>query len=88
MAVGLGAAMVDEDAQHKLVDNERLKLLATFVNGMGRATFAVGGLAPLISGLYGESGLTRSVVLTSTVCFSAAFVLHYAASLFLRRLLP
>lgn len=79
---------MDDDAQRKLVNNERLKLLATFVNGMGIATFAVGGLAPLISSIYGPLGLTSFVVLTSAICFLAAFILHYAGSLFLRRLLP
>lgn len=79
---------MDEEAQRKLVNNERLKLLATFVNGIGVATFAVGGLAPFMSGLSGSDGLTRGVALTSLVCFLAAFVLHYAGSLFLRRLIP
>ncbi|MGF9562354.1 amino acid transporter [Neorhizobium sp. JUb45] len=79
---------MDEDAQRKLVNNERLKLLATFVNGIGVATFAVGGLAPMISGFYAEAGITVSVLLTSTVCILGAFALHYAASRFLRRLVP
>ncbi|MDP9839057.1 VIT1/CCC1 family predicted Fe2+/Mn2+ transporter [Neorhizobium huautlense] len=76
------------DDRSKLVNNERLKLLATFVNGMGLATFAIGGLGPLISSIYGPHGLTRPVAILSAVCFLAAFVLHYAASLFLRRLVP
>ncbi len=46
---------MDDDAQTKLVDNERLKLLATFLNGLGIAVFAVGALAPLISAIYASN---------------------------------
>jgi hypothetical protein len=80
--------MLDEDARSKLVNSERLKLLATFVNGMGLATFAVGGLAPLISNSYTSTGLTLPLLFTSIICILGAFALPYAGSLFLRRLLP
>jgi hypothetical protein len=76
------------DERSKLVNNERLKLLATFMNGIAIAVFAVGGLAPLFSGLYGPSGVTRLLVLMSGVCFSGAFALHYGASTILRGLRP
>lgn len=59
---------MDEDAQRKLVSNERLKLLATFMNGIAIAVFAVGGLAPLFSGLYGSLGITRLLLLMSSIC--------------------
>jgi hypothetical protein len=35
---------MDEDALRKLVNNERLKLLATFMNGIAIAVFAVGAI--------------------------------------------
>ena len=35
-----------------LIRNERIKLLATYINSMAVALFAVGGLAPLFSYLY------------------------------------
>lgn len=37
-----------------LVRIERLKLFATYLNGLGIALFAVGGLTPLFSFLYGS----------------------------------
>ncbi len=79
---------MDEEAQRKLVNNERLKLLATFMNGIAIAVFAVGGLAPLFSGLYGPLGITRLLLLMTSVCFGGAFILHYLASTVLRGLRP
>ena len=70
------------------IHNERIKLLATFVNGTGIAVFAVGGLAPVFSGLYGSSGTTAFLLLVSAVCFLVACALHYAGSVILKRLKP
>lgn len=71
-----------------IVHNERIKLLATFLNGVGVAIFAVGGLAPVFSSLYGPNGLTEFIVLLSVVCIVAACALHYFGSVVLRRLKP
>jgi Na+/melibiose symporter-like transporter len=59
------------------VHNERIKLLAKFVNGAGIAVFAVGGLAPMFSSLYGGQGPTAFLLVVSLVCFLAAAALHY-----------
>ncbi|PIO46455.1 hypothetical protein B5P45_01225 [Phyllobacterium zundukense] len=69
-----------------LIYNERIKLLATFINSIGIAIFAVGGLAPLISSLNGPFGPTKPLLFISTVCFLGAFALHFTASRFLRRM--
>lgn len=71
-----------------LIHNERIKLLATFVNGLGIAVFAVGGLAPLFSALYGDSGPTAFLALMSVVCVIVSVSLHYVASSVLKRLKP
>ena len=68
------------------IHNERIKLLATFVNGTGIAVFAVGGLAPVFSSLYGAAGPAPFLLLVSIVCFVAAAALHYAGSIILKRL--
>lgn len=79
---------MDDDAQRKLVNNERLKLLATFVNGTAIALFAVGGLAPIFTDLAGPAGITKLTSLSSGICFAGACCLHYLASTFLKRLRP
>lgn len=68
------------------IHNERIKLLATFINGTGIAVFAVGGLAPVFSGIYGPQSPTALLVLVSIVCFLVAGALHYVASMILKRL--
>lgn len=79
---------MDEDAQRKLVNNERLKLLATFVNGAAIALFAVGGLAPVFSDLAGPTGTDRLTATSSGICFVGACCLHYLASTVLKGLRP
>lgn len=71
-----------------LIHNERIKLLATYLNGVGIAIFAVGGFAPIISSLYSQTGPTLILMLVSLVCFLVSAVLHYAASNVLKRLKP
>jgi hypothetical protein len=66
--------------------NERVKLFATFLNSVGIAIFAVGGLAPLITRVNGQTGPTLFISLTSAVCFLTAIALHYIASRFLKRM--
>ena len=62
-----------------LIHNERLKLLATYINGLAVALFAVGGLAPIFQ----VSGIVSVV---SVVCFLVSAAPHYAGSLILRGL--
>jgi hypothetical protein len=73
-----------------LVRNERLKLFATYLNGLGIALFAVGGLAPLFSFLYGSvSGVGAIFVASiSTICLIVSAALHWMGSLALKRLQP
>lgn len=68
------------------VHNERIKLLASFVNGAGIAVFAVGGLAPIFSSLYRASGPSFFLLFISALCFFVAGALHYAGSTILKRL--
>ncbi|MEM6382948.1 MAG: amino acid transporter [Pseudomonadota bacterium] len=76
-------AMTDDE---KLVHNERVKLYATFLNGLGIALFAVGGLAPLFSSVYGPQGVQPATLIISLLCILVAFALHYGARRHLRRL--
>ncbi len=76
------------DDRSKLVNNERLKLLATFLNGLGITMFAVGALAPLVSSMDKPSGLSSGAALTLLVCFLGSCSLHYGASTVLKGLRP
>lgn len=69
-----------------LIRNEQTKLTATFLNGLAVALFAVGGLAPLFSAIYGTSGGGWRVIVGAVSCFAAALALHLAARTVLRRL--
>lgn len=71
-----------------MIRNEQTKLTATFLNGIGIAVFAVGGLAPVFSSLYTEGGPSNFLLAMSVVCFSAAMGLHWIARAILRRLEP
>ncbi len=73
-----------------MVRNERLKLFATYLNGLAVALFAVGGLAPLFSALYGSAANASAlfVALVSVICFLVSAALHYAGSLVLKGLRP
>ncbi|MBM3603443.1 MAG: amino acid transporter [Alphaproteobacteria bacterium] len=71
-----------------LIRNEQTKLTATFLNGIGIAVFAVGGLAPVFSSLYSEGGPTNFLLAMSVVCFFASLGLHWLARTILRRLEP
>lgn len=71
-----------------LIRNEQTKLTATFLNGIAIAVFAVGGLAPVFSSLYGDRGPSAFLLLMSAVCFATALALHYGARLVLRSLEP
>jgi uncharacterized membrane protein YkgB len=73
-----------------LIRNERLKLLATYLNGMAIAIFAIGGLAPSFSMLYGNTASASAafMVFVTVSCLIASAALHYVASLILKRLSP
>jgi Na+-transporting NADH:ubiquinone oxidoreductase subunit NqrB len=61
------------------IHNERVKLTATLLNGLAIAIFAVGGLAPGFTMLYGDRQVTLPLVLGILVCFLVAPALHYWA---------
>lgn len=71
-----------------LIKNERLKLTATYLNGVSIAVFAVGGLAPVFSGVYATTGLTTLHLVLSGVCFFASFGIHLGARAILKGLEP
>ena len=65
-----------------LVQNEKAKLTATYVNGLAIATAAVGGLAPLFSTLYSAAppGVPYwAVGAGCCVCFAGSIALHLVA---------
>jgi hypothetical protein len=70
-----------------LVHNEKIKLTATWLNGLSIAIFAVGGFAPLLSGIY-QSGPTVFVAFVSAVCLFVAGVLHVIGRRILEDLVP
>ena len=66
----------------KIVKNERLKLTATFLNGLAIAMFAVGGLAPVTQAMRSMSLLPGEwwrTALVGCVCIVFAGVLHWTA---------
>lgn len=76
-----------------LVRNERAKLTATYVNGLGIALFAVGGLAPLFSRLFAPADPAAQlplwiVLAVSVVCFLVSVALHLTGRWVLRDLQP
>ncbi len=68
------------------VHNERTKLTATFLNGLAVAIFAVGGLAPAFTTLYGDRPVALPLALGVLVCLLASGALHYWARRSLRGL--
>lgn len=70
-----------------LIHNEQTKLRATFLNGLGIALFAVGGLAPLFSALNNDREPTLINLATSGFCFLGGIALHYVGQRILKRLI-
>lgn len=68
------------------IHNERIKLTAAFLNAMGVAIFAVGGLAPAFTTLYGDRPITIPLILGVVICLLASATLHYGARRSLRGL--
>lgn len=58
------------------IHNERIKLAATWLNGLSVATFAVGGLAPWFSALYRDGPISPFASALSAICLIAAYALH------------
>ncbi|AMJ60863.1 hypothetical protein [Bosea sp. PAMC 26642] len=74
-------AVDDVDAKRIiLVRNERLKLAATYLNGIAIATLAVGGIGPFVAGFVanapGHFSLSSGLVV---VCTITSATLHLAA---------
>ena len=68
----------DKDADRKSlsIHNERVKLTATWLNGLAVAVFAVGGLAPIFSALGRDASVSPFVALGSVICIGASPALH------------
>lgn len=64
-----------------LIENERTKLTASYLNGLAIAIFAVGGLAPFFSYLYVPNGAkpTWLIALLGSVCIVISGALHLIA---------
>ena len=72
-----------------LVSNEQIKLTATYLNGVAIATFAVGGLAPMVALLSGSlSAQLGEIGGLAGVCATASAVIHYGARRQLKGLRP
>ncbi len=69
-----------------MIRDEQTKLTANFLNGLGIATFAIGGLAPVFSTLYDDRAMSGFLIFVSVICFAAAFALHLVARAILKGL--
>ena len=72
----------------KTVHNERLKLSATFLNGVAIAGLAIGGFTPAVQAMRapGPPAEWSRVLITAAVCFCGSVILHFAARSLLRGL--
>ncbi|MCQ0989182.1 hypothetical protein [Jiella marina] len=65
-------------------ERERIKLRATFFNGVGIGFWLVGTLAPITSAIYNRQATRDAFFLmaaTAVICFAVGLILHfYAAS--------
>lgn len=83
--------IVPSDPRGTLVRNERAKLSATYVNGLAIATFAVGGLAPLVTLLSASApgpGAAGIVYGLAAFCWIVSGAHHLLARGILRELNP
>ena len=74
---------------NKTANNERVKLLASWLNSVSVAILGAGGLLPLLSVYVGVGAPMREPELAwpaFAFCVVAAIALHWAGSLLLRRL--
>ena len=85
--------MTESDPVQKIVQNERVKLTASYLNSGAGAFFAAGVVAPLAAAVFGLTG-TASSVPTLTLAFGALIFfivsvsLHVAARYVLKGLKP
>lgn len=79
---------VQGKASMSQIHDERVKLSATWLNGLSIAIFAVGGFAPMLTRLYDGRALDKSLLAIAAGCFLAAFAIHLMARDILRRLKP
>jgi VIT1/CCC1 family predicted Fe2+/Mn2+ transporter len=72
------------------LQDERTKLLATFVNGIGIATVAAGAIAPLVAVTYGVSNAVTSPLIAffGLAWLVAGCALHLVARWLLKGLSP
>lgn len=80
------AAANDPDATATLVNNERLKARAAYLNGIAIAIFAIGALAPLAASVSTLSTPSLAVAVLSLNCVLLSYALQYAAMNVLRGL--
>lgn len=78
--------MDTDPATEKLISNERVKLSATYANGLSIAIFAVGGFAPFISAALSQPSSYAPVLLIMVVCWIMSGTIHWAARTALRDL--
>ncbi|MFN3077642.1 MAG: amino acid transporter [Alphaproteobacteria bacterium] len=73
-----------------LVENERTKLTATFMNGIAIAMVAAGAIAPLVAFSYGLPGAAHGVTiaLIGIGWISGGIALHLVARRHLKGLAP
>lgn len=69
------------------VHNERLKLTATYLNGLYVAIFAVGGFAPILTFLSASTGPSLIAAAFVLVCFPSSVALRLAARHMLKKIL-
>ena len=74
-------------AREILIANERVKITATYANGLAVAIFAVGGFAPFISTALSDQPHFAPVLLIMAVCWIMSGAIHWAARQALQDLL-
>lgn len=72
----------------RLIANERAKARATFLNGLGVAVLAVGGLAPVSTAVAASHPPSISASVLVLVCLGTSFALHSWALRVLQGLEP
>ena len=71
----------------KLVENEQVKLSATYLNGVAVALLAAGVLAPVVGGLAAGNQVGQpQLVAVAASCILLSAVLHFVARRLLRGL--
>ena len=60
-----------------LAHNERLKLTATYVNGVTVALLAVGGFAPAFNLVVNQTTPTSGVLALTAICHIISVTLHF-----------